>query len=217
MELLDGESLADRLARGPLPFDEARGIALVVVETLGAVHERGLIHRDLKPANIFLTRHGVKLLDFGLARDVGPAETVDTRLTQQGLVVGTPRYLAPEQVRGQAVDHRSDLFAVGAVIYEMLDGPRGLRRSVAGRHPARGGVRGAAGAGRQARRRAEFEHAVRQALAKDPAQRPATAALLAQALRAGSSTDTVAMAVPAAQTPADAHATDRVALPPAAA
>ena len=74
MELLDGESLSDRLARGPLPFDEARGIALVIVETLGAVHERGLVHRDLKPANIFLTRHGVKLLDFGLARDVGPAD-----------------------------------------------------------------------------------------------------------------------------------------------
>ena len=83
MELLDGESLADRLARGPLPFDEASAIALTVVETLAAVHERGLIHRDLKPANIFLTRHGVKLLDFGLARDVGPAEAVDTRLTQQ--------------------------------------------------------------------------------------------------------------------------------------
>ena len=86
------------------------------------MHERGLIHRDLKPANIFLTRHGVKLLDFGLARDVGPADAVDTRLTQQGLVVGTPRYLAPEQLRGQAVDHRSDIFAAGAVIYEMLTG-----------------------------------------------------------------------------------------------
>jgi serine/threonine-protein kinase len=196
MELLDGESLADRLARGPLPFDEARGIALVVVETLGAVHERGLIHRDLKPANIFLTRHGVKLLDFGLARDAGPAETVDTRLTQQGLVVGTPRYLAPEQVRGQAVDHRSDLFAVGAVIYEMLTGRAAfdapslvdILHAVAYEEPP-ALAPGAAPP--------EFEHAVRQALAKDPAQRPATAAVLVQALKAGSSTATVAMTMPA--------------------
>ena len=104
MELLDGESLSDRLLRGPLPFEEASAIALTIVETLAAVHDRGLIHRDLKPANIFLTRHGVKLLDFGLARDVGPADAVDTRLTQRGLVVGTPKYLAPEQLRGQAVD-----------------------------------------------------------------------------------------------------------------
>ena len=109
MELLDGESLADRLMRGPIPFDEASPIALTVVETLAAVHERGLIHRDLKPANIFLTRHGVKLLDFGLARDVGPAEAADTRLTQQGLVVGTPKLsgarAAPRAGRGPSIGH----------------------------------------------------------------------------------------------------------------
>ena len=195
MELLDGESLADRLARGPLPFDETRAIALAVVDTLGVVHDRGLIHRDLKPANIFLTPHGVKLLDFGLARDVGPAEAVDTRLTQQGLVVGTPRYLAPEQVRGQTVDHRSDIFAAGAVIYEMLTGRAAfdapslvdILHAVAYEEPP------ALAPGTAP---LQFEHAVRQALAKDPAQRPATAALLAHALRAGSSTATVAMAMP---------------------
>ncbi len=195
MELLDGESLADRLARGPLPFDETRAIALTVVDTLGVVHDRGLIHRDLKPANIFLTPHGVKLLDFGLARDVGPAEAVDTRLTQQGLVVGTPRYLAPEQVRGQTVDHRSDIFAAGAVIYEMLTGRAAfdapslvdILHAVAYEEPP------ALAPGTAP---LQFEHAVRQALAKDPAQRPATAALLAHALRAGSSTATVAMAMP---------------------
>ena len=209
MELLDGESLEDRLARGPLPFGEAKSIALVVVDTLGAVHERGLIHRDLKPANIFLTRHGVKLLDFGLARDVGPAETADTRLTQQGLVVGTPRYLAPEQIRGGAVDHRSDLFAAGAVIYEMLTGRPAfdapslvdILHAVAYEQPP-ALLPGTAPV--------EFEQAVKLALTKDPAQRPATAALLAQALRAGTSTATVAMTLPP---PAPAALTRLIVLP----
>ena len=195
MELLDGESLEDRLARGALPFGEAKAIALVMVDTLGAVHERGLVHRDLKPANIFLTRHGVKLLDFGLARDVSPAETADTRLTQQGLVVGTPRYLAPEQIRGGAVDHRSDIFAAGAVIYEMLTGRAAfdapslvdILHAVAYEQPL-ALLPGTAPV--------EFEQAVTLALAKDPAQRPATAALFAQALRAGTSTATVAMTLP---------------------
>ncbi len=90
MELLDGEPLADRLARGPLPFDEAHRHATTILETLAVVHERGLVHRDLKPANIFLTRHGVKLLDFGLARDVRPASVDNTSVTQAGIVMGTP-------------------------------------------------------------------------------------------------------------------------------
>src|SRR6188508_2005403 len=201
MELLDGESLADRLVRGPLPFDEASPIALTVVETLASVHERGLIHRDLKPANIFLTRHGVKLLDFGLARDVGPADAVDTRLTQRGLVVGTPKYLAPEQLRGQAVDHRSDIFAAGAVIYEMLAGRAAFEapslvdtlHAVAFEQPpalSRGTMP------------AHFEQAVWQALSKDPASRFPNATAFATALRAGSSTDTVEMSAPVHVPPA---------------
>ena len=195
MELLDGESLADRISRGPLPFDEASPIALTVVETLAAVHERGLIHRDLKPANIFLTRHGVKLLDFGLARDVGPAETIDTRLTQRGLVMGTPRYLAPEQLRGQAVDHRADIFAAGAVIYEMLTGRAAfdaptlvdILHAVAFEHPPTLPPGTAP---------AYFDQALRQSLAKDPAQRPSDAAAFAAVLRAGSTTATMAMDAP---------------------
>ncbi len=201
MELLEGESLADRLSRGPVPFDEASPIALTVVETLAAVHACGLIHRDLKPANIFLGRHGVKLLDFGLARDVGPADAVDTRLTQQGVVVGTPRYLAPEQLRGQVVDHRADLFAVGAVIYEMLTGRPAfdapalvdLLHAVAYEHPP---------ALPPGTAPSHFERALQQALAKDPAHRPPDAAALAVALRAGSATDTVALSVPARTAPA---------------
>ncbi len=216
MELLDGESLADRLVRGPLPFDEASPIALTVVETLAAVHERGLIHRDLKPANIFLTRHGVKLLDFGLARDVGPAEAVDTRLTQQGLVVGTPRYLAPEQLRGQAVDHRSDIFAAGAVIYEMLAGRAAfdaptlvdILHAVAfedppalppGTAPARLRAGGAA---------STFQG--------PGASGPRTRRRLRTALRAGSSTDTVEMTIPV-QNARRPDAADRPPLPAAAA
>src|SRR6187200_1335280 len=122
MELLDGESLADRLARGRLAVEEVHQNATAIVETLAVVHERGLVHRDLKPANIFLTRHGVKLLDFGLARDARPASVEDTGVTQTGLVMGTPRYMAPEQLRGGITDPRTDLFAAAAVIYEMAVG-----------------------------------------------------------------------------------------------
>ena len=95
------------------------------------MHERGLVHRDLKPANIFLTRHGVKLLDFGLARDVRPVAVDDTSATQAGIVMGTPRYMAPEQLRGGITDPRTDLFAAAA--RHLRDGGRtaALRRLVA--------------------------------------------------------------------------------------
>jgi eukaryotic-like serine/threonine-protein kinase len=121
MELLDGRSLAERLAEGPLPAGEAVTIALEVLSALEALHRRGIVHRDLKPSNIFLTGHGVKLLDFGLARPV----TLDvdaTSLTLPGLLLGTPRYMSPEQARGEDVDTRSDLFSVGSVLFEMLAG-----------------------------------------------------------------------------------------------
>lgn len=124
MELLQGESLASRLARGSLPLGEAGSIALGVLHGLDALHRQGLVHRDLKPSNIFLTPHGVKLLDFGLATvaDDPEAGETATRLTQPGTVVGTPQYAAPEQLKGGEVDTRTDLFAVGAVLYEMLAG-----------------------------------------------------------------------------------------------
>jgi serine/threonine protein kinase len=125
MELLDGETLAGRLRRGPLPLDEALRVGRDIVEALGAIHALGIVHRDLKPANIMLTRSGVKLLDFGLARlRTGSDAVSEDPLTQDGLVAGTVPYMAPEQLRGEEADARADLFAFGAVLHEMLTGRR---------------------------------------------------------------------------------------------
>ena len=119
MEYLEGETLEDRLARGPLPLTEAVEQTLVILSTLDAVHRHGRIHRDLKPANLFLTTQGLKLLDFGLARPIEPELAATTaKMTQAGTVLGTPQYLAPESLHGQPVDARADLFAVGTVLYE---------------------------------------------------------------------------------------------------
>jgi serine/threonine protein kinase len=124
MELLQGESLASRLARGPLPLGEAVSTTLGILQGIDALQRQGLVHRDLKPSNIFLTPHGVKLLDFGLATTADGALGVATaiRLTQPGTVVGTPQYAAPEQLQAGQVDTRTDIFAAGAVLYEMLAG-----------------------------------------------------------------------------------------------
>jgi serine/threonine protein kinase/tetratricopeptide (TPR) repeat protein len=126
MELLEGEPLSMRLLRGPLSPIDAADIARQLLAALGALHARQVVHRDLKPSNIFLTPVGVKLLDFGVARSSntipeadGP--TVGTQ-TEAGLIVGTPKYMAPEQVLGQIVDARTDLFAAGVVLFEMLTG-----------------------------------------------------------------------------------------------
>lgn len=137
-ELLDGETLRARLDHGPLPARKAIELAISVARGIAAAHERGIVHRDLKPENIFLTNEGlVKILDFGLAKaqDARPAGTADeTKLsadTTPGTVMGTVGYMAPEQVRGQAVDARADLFALGAVLYEMLAGERAFLRETA--------------------------------------------------------------------------------------
>ncbi len=122
MELLEGESLGDRLKRGPIEIEEALRITCDILSALDALHGRHLIHRDLKPSNVFLTRHGVKLLDFGLARPSSTDPLADTGITQPGTVLGTPRYMAPEQVTGQELDARADLFAAGVLLYEMLSG-----------------------------------------------------------------------------------------------
>ncbi|MQA29820.1 MAG: protein kinase [Luteitalea sp.] len=121
MELLEGEALAERLRRGALTVSEAVSIGLDMLAALSALHGRGIVHRDLKPSNVFLTRHGLKLLDFGLARP--PLErslSEPTVLTRSGIVIGTPHYMAPEQVTGEPVDARSDLFAAGAILFEVL-------------------------------------------------------------------------------------------------
>jgi serine/threonine protein kinase/Flp pilus assembly protein TadD len=134
-ELLDGETLRAVVARGPLSLTRATEIALQIVAGLAAAHDRGIVHRDLKPENIFLTRdRGVKILDFGLAKAISPAQAglhdVDvTRAsaTLAGLVMGTAGYMSPEQVRGQAADPRSDIFACGAILYEMVTGQRAFQ------------------------------------------------------------------------------------------
>lgn len=124
MELLEGEPLDRRLTRGALPSREAMPIVLAVLSALEALHARGFVHRDIKPSNIFITHHGPKLLDFGLARpaiEVRQSEG-STPVTQAGVIVGTPQYMAPEQVTGASVDGRTDLYSVGAVLFQMLAG-----------------------------------------------------------------------------------------------
>ena len=132
MELVEGPSLADRIAQGPLPLGEAVSVARQIAAALEAAHELGIIHRDLKPANIKLRADGtVKVLDFGLAKlaDPSPLSSNATALTSPGMtgagvVVGTPAYMSPEQARGQAIDSRTDVWAFGCVCYEMLAGRR---------------------------------------------------------------------------------------------
>jgi Tol biopolymer transport system component/tRNA A-37 threonylcarbamoyl transferase component Bud32 len=131
-ELLEGETLAERLQSGPLPVRKAVELGVALAHALAAAYEKGIVHRDLKPENVFLTSDGrVKILDFGLSKLVGPGASDDghermTRpfLTDTQTVVGTAGYMSPEQVRGKTVDHRSDVFALGTILYEALSGRR---------------------------------------------------------------------------------------------
>jgi len=136
MELVDGETLAERIKRGPVPFTEALPISRQILEALEGAHERGVIHRDLKPANIKITSDGkVKVLDFGLAKSMSgelPSESASTVMsnsptlsaaaTQAGMILGTAAYMSPEQAKGKSVDRRTDIFAFGCILYEMLTG-----------------------------------------------------------------------------------------------
>jgi eukaryotic-like serine/threonine-protein kinase len=139
MEYLDGETLAQRLARGKLPFEQAMQYGIEIADALAAAHKAGLVHRDLKPGNVMLTKSGAKLLDFGLAKPgvqlVGPGDaqlTTKGSLTSAGTLLGTLQYMAPEQLQAQPVDARTDVFAFGCVLYEMITG----RRAFAGDTPA---------------------------------------------------------------------------------
>jgi serine/threonine-protein kinase len=143
MEHLDGQSLAERLAKGPLPLDQALEIGAQIADALAVAHKQGIIHRDLKPGNVMLTKTGAKLLDFGLAKlrapgvalggtDLSSLPTQAGPATEKGTVLGTLAYMAPEQLEGKEADARSDLFAFGAVLYEMLTGTRAF----AGTSPA---------------------------------------------------------------------------------
>ena len=140
MEFVDGETLADRIARGPIPLDEALAIARQITDAIDAAHDRGIIHRDLKPANIKITSEGVaKVLDFGLAKlnandsngsnapnalSMSPTITSPVMATGVGMLLGTAAYMSPEQARGKAVDKRADIWAFGCVLYEMVTGRR---------------------------------------------------------------------------------------------
>jgi len=133
-ELLDGETLRERLRRGPVPIRKAIDYAVQIAHGLAAAHDKGITHRDLKPDNLFVTREGrVKILDFGLAK-VGPSkdspglEATQSIGTEPGMVMGTVGYMSPEQVRGKTSDHRSDIFAFGTILYEMVTGKQTFRK-----------------------------------------------------------------------------------------
>ncbi len=137
LELVDGETLADRIKRGPIPVEEALKLALQIAEALEAAHEKGVIHRDLKPANIKITPDGkVKVLDFGLAKafageqadlNLSNSPTLSDMATQQGVILGTAAYMSPEQAKGKAADKKTDIWAFGCVLYEMLTGQAAFR------------------------------------------------------------------------------------------
>jgi|KBSMisStaDraftv2_1062788.scaffolds.fasta_scaffold02569_10 eukaryotic-like serine/threonine-protein kinase len=170
MEFIDGAPL-----KGPLPLEKAVEFAGQILEALDAAHRKGITHRDLKPANILVTRQGIKLLDFGLAKQSGPLQQTDATLTealtQRGVIVGTLQYMSPEQLQGKETDARSDLFAFGCILYEMLTGKLAFEGESAAsviaaileREPA------------PLTAAPPLERVVRRALAKDPDQRFQTA------------------------------------------
>jgi serine/threonine-protein kinase len=192
MELLEGRTLRSRLAKGPLPWREAVEVGAAIAEGLAAAHAKGIVHRDLKPENLFLTVDGrTKILDFGLARITPPPDPQGNTgpyvppETDAGTVMGTVGYMSPEQVRGQPVDARSDLFSFGCVLYEVVTGRRAFRRETAAEtmtailHDEPPDL---AKSGQQAP--AELGRIIRHCLAKGPSQRPPSAHDVALALRA---------------------------------
>ena len=181
LELIEGESLAQRLAKGPLPGEEVLRYGSQIASALDAAHRRGIVHRDLKPGNVMLMRTGAKLLDFGLARsgdgkavvESGSSlNTLDKPLTEQGTIMGTFQYMAPEQLEGQTADARTDIFALGTVLYEMATGRKafeGKSRTsliaaiVSSQPPAISTV--------QVMSPPALDHVVRKCLEKDPDDR----------------------------------------------
>ena len=180
MELLEGETLAERIAKGPLSIEQVLKIGAQIADALDCAHRAGVVHRDLKPSNVMLTKSGAKLLDFGLATEssvLGPRSsvadaTVQRPLTEEGAVLGTFQYMAPEQLAGEEADARTDIFAMGAVLYEMVTGRRAfdgknktsIVTAIVSREPARI-------SDLQPFTPPALEHVVRKCLAKDPDDR----------------------------------------------
>ena len=193
MELLEGETIAHRLTRGPLPTDQILRHAIEIAEALDHAHRHGIVHRDLKPANVMLTKGGAKLLDFGLAKwhskraDFSESLETTTReppLTGVGQVAGTPQYMAPEQLEGKPVDARTDLFAFGALVHEMATGRRAFEAtSQASLVAAILGTDPPSISSLQPLSPPALDRVVKKCLAKDPDERWQSARDLADALK----------------------------------
>jgi eukaryotic-like serine/threonine-protein kinase len=191
MELLEGETLSYRLARGPLPLPEVIRYGVQIAEALGRAHRQGVVHRDVKPGNVMITKGGAKLLDFGLAKSSGATAsssdetaTMQKPVTEEGTVVGTYQYMAPEQLAGEEPDARTDIFALGAVLYEMTTG----KRAFEGKN--RTGVVSAIISGEpramqelQPLTPPALEHVILKCLEKDPEDRWQSASDIAEELR----------------------------------
>ena len=216
MEFLEGETLADRLGRGSLPVEQAVKYGTQMAEALDRAHRAGVVHRDLKPANVMLTKTGVKLLDFGLAKLSEPSGGVvsglsmqmttphGSNLTAAGTILGTFQYMAPEQLEGKEADARTDIFAFGSILYEMVTGRKAfagasqasLIASILEKQPE-------PIASIQPLAPAALDHVVRKCLTKDPDERWQSAADLASELRWASETSGAAIPAPVARSVAE--------------
>ncbi len=216
MEFLEGETLADRLGRGSLPVEQAVKYGIQMAEALDRAHRAGVIHRDLKPANVMLTKSGAKLLDFGLAKLSEPPGGVvsglsmqmttphGSNLTAAGTILGTFQYMAPEQLEGKDVDARTDIFAFGSVLYEMVTGRKAfagasqasLIASILEKQPE-------PITSIQPLAPATLDHVVRKCMAKDPDERWQSAADVASELRWASETSAAAIPAPAVRSAAE--------------
>jgi eukaryotic-like serine/threonine-protein kinase len=193
MECVEGETLAKRLEKGPLPLEQVLKYGALIADALDKAHRSGVVHRDLKPGNIMLTPTGAKLLDFGLAKPAAPLTSVATLtaavtqsspMTEQGAIVGTFQYMSPEQVEGRELDGRSDIFSLGAVLYEMLTGQRAFQgksqlsvaSAILEKEPA-------PISSVKAMTPPTLDHAIRRCLAKEPERRWQSAADLAGELQ----------------------------------
>src|SRR5215469_7041927 len=210
MEFVEGETLAKRLEKGPLPLEQVLKLGGQIADAMDKAHRSGVVHRDLKPGNIMLTPVGAKLLDFGLAKPAPRMASLatltatknDSPLTEEGTVVGTFQYMSPEQVEGKDLDGRSDIFSLGAVLYEMLTGQRAFQgksqltvaSAILEKEPA-------PVSSIKPMTPPALDHAIRRCLSKEPERRWQSAADLAGELQwiAASSSSKGALAGPARQ------------------